>query len=104
MWRQRLTKERWGGNRPVAPGHHDADPRLDEGHREVYDLWPFLVDSERPHCHVSVLQHHLEEEDSSAHRDLSRYLNCYFGMEQEGNWRNAFALDPPTSNFASERT
>lgn len=81
VWRQWLTKEGWGGDRPVAPGHHDADPRLDEGHREVYDLWPLLVDGERPHRHVSVLQHHLEEEAeaSSARRDLSRYSNSYFG-------------------------
>lgn len=33
-----LTEKRGGGHGSVAAGHHDTDPRFNEGHGEVDDL------------------------------------------------------------------
>lgn len=55
-----LTQEGGGRDGAIAAGDHDADPCLDEGHRELHDLWPFLVDSEGAYGHVGPLGYHLE--------------------------------------------
>lgn len=57
-----LTKE--GGRRhgAVAARDHDADARLHEGDREVYDLGPLLVYGERADGHVRALVEHLVSE------------------------------------------
>uniref|UniRef100_A0A8B9YET9 ER lumen protein-retaining receptor n=1 Tax=Bos mutus grunniens TaxID=30521 RepID=A0A8B9YET9_BOSMU len=39
-----LTKEGRGGHSAIAPRHHDADAGLYEGHREIHDFGPLLVD------------------------------------------------------------
>jgi len=59
-WRDtRLTQEGGGGDGAVAPGHHDADARLHEGHGEVHDLGALLVDGEGADGHVRALVVHL---------------------------------------------
>lgn len=60
--RLKLTEKSRGRDGPVTARDHDADTRLHEGHREVHDLWPLLVDSERADRHVCPLVHDLEKE------------------------------------------
>lgn len=55
-----LTKKSRGGHGPVTTGHHDADPRLNEGHGEVNDLRPLLVNGERAHGHEGFLRDDLQ--------------------------------------------
>ena len=64
-----LTKKGGGGYGSIATWHHNADPGFDEGHREVDDLWPLLVDGEWTHRHVGILQHHLRVDRRQTEKD-----------------------------------
>lgn len=86
----RPTKKGRGGDGPVAPGHHDTDPRLNEGYGKVYDLWPLLVDGEWSHCHVGVLQHHLQDKHRETETDSS--ANACLCHPEDGKERSTTVL------------
>lgn len=60
-----LTQEGRRGDGAITPGHHDADPRLHEGHGKVDDLRALLIDRQRAHGHDGLLVHHLDVEGGS---------------------------------------
>lgn len=61
-----LTQEGWGWDGAITTGDHDADPRLYEGHGELHDLRPLLIDGEGAYGHVGPLGHHLKGYESTA--------------------------------------
>lgn len=54
-----LTEECRGRHGAIATRHHYTDPRFNEGHRKVDNLWPLLIDGEWTHGHVGFLCHNL---------------------------------------------
>lgn len=86
-----LTKKGRRGDGPIASGHHNTDPGLDEGYGKVYDLWPLLVDGEWSHRHVGVLQHHLQDNHRETETDSSANV-CSTYYPEDGEERNTTVL------------